>query len=106
MRTYWLSFTDQDRPAGGRFLGVTVIDVTADQAEAIRPELPPQAQPGAEWIAAACRAAWDMGCNPGGTVASYDITGRPEAVRAPHARLLSRAELRTLGLIDGDPQCG
>jgi len=97
MRTFWLSFTDPDRPAGSRFLGVCVIDVTEAEATAAR-AAHPQAAPDAEWIGAAMRHAWAAGCNPGGQVGSIEITDAPEAARAPRDRLLSKSELAALGL--------
>jgi hypothetical protein len=99
-RTYWLSFTDDARPAGSRLLGVCVGDVLTEEAEAQRPRLLPQSQPGAEWLAAAMRKAWDNGCNPGGSVASYNITGHHEADIAPRHVLLSKDDLLALGLVD------
>lgn len=95
-RTYWLSFLDEQRPAGQRFLGVCVVDVDADDAEAVRDELIvkfPNHAEGAEWIAAAIRAAHEMGCNPGGQVASVVV---PASCPAPRNRLLSKADVERL----------
>ncbi len=77
-KTFWLSFCDPDRPAGDRFLGVCVVDVTeadAARSKAIIAARFPNALPGAEWIAAATSVARHAGCNPGGEVAGYDVTG-------------------------------
>jgi hypothetical protein len=93
-KTYWLSFVDEHRPAGERFLGVCIVEVTEADAAAVRPRLPPQAQPGAEWIAAAMRKAWRLGCNPGGTVASYELPGSAPA--SAMNRLLSADEARAI----------
>jgi|SRR5580765_5989839 len=101
MKTFWLSFTDPDRPKGEQFLGVAIIDVTeadAALAAAIVAARHPHAQPSANWIAAAIQRAWDTRCNPGGEIMSIDVTGEHEAEKAPHHCLLSRADLRELGL--------
>lgn len=99
IRTFWLSFCDNHRPPGQRFLGVCVVDVTDEMAaealEKIRREFP-RAQAGAEWIAAATAQAWFMCCNPGGEVASLDITGAPQADAYPRDRLLTQRILDSI----------
>jgi len=105
-RTYWLSFLDETRPPGQRHLGVCIVDVLEGDAEIARGLLSdlrarhdmPDPDNDAEWLLAATRLAHASGCNPGGQVAGYDITGRPEAATAPRDRLLQRAELVALGL--------
>jgi hypothetical protein len=102
-RTFWLSFTDPHRPVGSQFLGVCVVDVsTADAALArqVFAQEKPFAKPGSEWIGAALRRAWQCGANPGGEVATLDISDAPEAATAPRDRLLGRVELVALGLAD------
>jgi hypothetical protein len=101
-KTFWLSFCDD---ATGKFLGVTVVDVTsADVAELLADGFRakfPRAQPGAEWIAAATRVAWAHGVNPGGQVGSSDVTGDPLiTTHAPRFKLMDRVELAARGLID------
>jgi|SRR5580765_458732 len=103
MRRFWLSFVDQDRPEGQRFLGVCIVEVTdedAAEAKAIIDAKFPRHAEGAEWIAAATRKAWLMGCNPGGEIATADITDArpPEGVDLPLHRLLQKPEMERLGL--------
>ena len=101
-RTFWLSFVDPDRPKGQRNLGAAVVDVTEDDAEAEKGELAakcPQHMEGAEWIAAASRKAWQTGCNPGGEMASMDITGIEPPRELPKYQLLSREEWQRRGLM-------
>ncbi len=49
----------------------------------------------------ASRKAWQMGCNPGGEMASADITDAPvpEGLELPLHRLMQKPELQRLGLI-------
>ncbi len=74
-RTYWLSFCDDERPKGQQFLGAVVVDVTSEDARAVV-TLHPHAvrEP---WLAAAIRACWRAGVNPGGNVASQRIDDHP-----------------------------
>lgn len=113
-RTFWLSFCDDDRPQGQQFLGVCVVDVTTTDADEALADIAmrfPQAKDGAEWIAAASKKAWREGCNPGGEMASADIT---EAlayapVPVPRNRLMSFADLEALDLqpaTQSDIECG
>ena len=110
-RTYWLSFCDPDRPTGAQFLGACVVDVTNADRLAVRAEVRaqfPQARPGAEWIAAAGRKAWALGCNPGGEMLCVELTDRWYAPPAgtsrrlaltdlPRHQLLTSAELQIFG---------
>lgn len=103
-QTWWLSFCDGDRPQGEQFLGVAIVDVTQAEADAAKVEIDlrfPQHQPGAEWIAAASRKAWAMGCNPGGQVRSMRIDDAPRFpdmnAACPRNQLLSHADLTALG---------
>jgi hypothetical protein len=100
MKTFWMSFTDPDRPEGQGFLGVVVLDVTAADADAARPFLPPTAHPGSEWLLAAQREAWRLGCNPGGEVKSWELPPDHPSAAAPRQVLLTRDDLVRLGLID------
>jgi len=111
-QTFWLSFFDPDLPKGEQFLGVAIVDVTTDDAEAVRAELgriramnglrPPEAE--AIWIAAAIRKAHAMACNPGGEVAAIRIDDAPQFAdmdaNCPRDRVLSEAQLRTLGHLE------
>jgi len=106
VRTYWLSFTDRDRPRGQQFLGVVVVDVSeADRAEALATWNQTHDQPMGDridgpWIAAAMRACWRAGVNPGGAVASWRLDDHPDfasySARYPRLQLLSRAEIAAL----------
>ena len=100
-KVYWMSFADPGKPPGDRFLGVTIIEVTDDDAAAMKPELDarhPQHLPGAEWLAAASRKAHRLGCNPGGEVASYELPADwPLLAVVPRDRLLTSDELKTYG---------
>ena len=49
MTHYWLSFVDNDRPVGQRFLGATIMEASSGEA--------------------AIEKAWLLGINPGGEVA-------------------------------------
>lgn len=86
-RTYWLSFADHTG-----FLGVCLVDVDEEDAEAerdrLRVQFPHHAE-GAEWIAAAITMAHVMGCNPGGEVQSMQIDS---GVLGPRNRLLTREQ--------------
>jgi hypothetical protein len=104
VRRFWLSFVDGTKPEGQRFLGVCIVEVTdedAADAKAIIDDQFPQHAEGAEWIAAATRKAWLTGCNPGGEIATSDITEAtpPEGVDLPLHRLLQKPELSRLGLV-------
>ncbi len=111
-QTWWLSFCDSDRPQGQQFLGVAVLDVTADEmADAIAEVtylraihgLPPADDPPTHWMAAAVRKAHLLGCNPGGEVAAWRMDDVPacadELARLPRHQLLSKADLDALGVI-------
>jgi len=106
MRRFWLSFADDDRPKGQQFLGVCIVEVTEDEAARIKDELRvrfPRHGEGAEWMAAATRKAWTLGCNPGGEVATADITDMPlpnGATTWPLNRLLQKDELQQLGFLE------
>jgi hypothetical protein len=73
---WWLSFADESRPRGQRFLGVAIVE--------------------AEDELTAVRKTHALGINPGGSVL---INGGPEVAEEvaekgyPRDRLLSRAEL-------------
>lgn len=98
-RTYWLSFTDPDRPRGQQFLGVVIVDVTdtdAADALAVKPDMHDKDE--GPWIGAAIRATWKAGVNPGGQVGSMRIDEGPPAIvsRYPRLTLLSRADVEAL----------
>src|SRR5436190_1288829 len=80
-QTFWLSFADHNRPVGHQFLGAALVEVTeADVALAMpflnqRREafgLPP-ADEEACWLAGAIHKSHQLGCNPGGEVASVRL---------------------------------
>lgn len=100
-RAYWLSFCDGDKPTGQQFLGVCLVDVTDDMAADALLDIAlrfPMAMDGAEWVAAAIKEAHRLGCNPGGEVASNDVTDGPPDILAAHPRgkLMSLAELEAI----------
>jgi hypothetical protein len=100
IRTFYLSFADDERPRGEQFLGACLVDVTDDDARAARTMIAlkfPNARDGAEWIGAASTVAHRHGCNPGGQMLSVDVTDQPEKDRYPRNRLLSRADLEQFG---------
>lgn len=75
-KIFWMSFCDGDRPEGQQFLGACIISVSAAEAEDCMVDMLlrfPFAQPDAEWIAAATKKAWALGCNPGGEIATHEI---------------------------------
>jgi hypothetical protein len=100
-RTIWLSFADADRG----FLGVVVVDVTEAQAAHTIPTLAakfPNAGEGAAWIAAAIQASHRSGANPGGEVATLDVTDvipAEDLAKLPRNALLRRPDLERLQLI-------
>lgn len=101
--TFWLSFCDASRPEGDQFLGAAVVDVTAAEIAAAKVEIDqrfPRHLPDAEGIAAATRKAHQLGCNPGGEVASMRLDDLPGfatiSSRYPRGRLLSRAEVTSI----------
>ena len=99
-KVFWLSFCDSDRPAGQRFLGACLVDVSAEEADeaAVMVTLRfPMAQPDAEWIAAATRKAHQLGCNPGGEVASCEISAdNPNLSRYQRGVLMDRATIERI----------
>jgi hypothetical protein len=101
MKTFWMSFCDEDKPAGEQFLGVCVIDVTQEEADDQFLEVAlrfPQHLDGAEWVAAAARKAYRLNCNPGGQVMNIEIP-EDKARGIPRNKLLSKDQLAGLGLI-------
>jgi hypothetical protein len=64
MTTFWLSFNDQDAPANERFLGVAIFDMDESDGELS--------------IAEIARRAWQLGINPGGSVAIQEVDSIPE----------------------------
>lgn len=102
VRTFWLSFCDGDRPKGDQFLGVCIVDVTGTEANEAQLDVLlrfPNARKGAEWLAAASRKCHRLGINPGGEMASFDITGMtpPEGVTVVKNQLLLKADLQSQG---------
>lgn len=99
-RTYWLSFADDTG-----FLGVSIVDVTdEDAAHAktfIDTEFPMHIE-GAEWPAAAGRKAWQMKCNPGGSVSTIQLNMSNMDKALPRNRLMQRTELIERGFIDAE----
>lgn len=104
-RLFWLSFVDPDRPAGERFLGACIVEVTTAEIEAagaLVRERFPNALPDADGIAAAARKAHAMGCNPGGEVGTLEIpvAAPPALLALERHRLFSRDELIAAGVAE------
>lgn len=76
---FWLSFVDDERPAGQQFLGACLV-------------------PASE-IVEAVKVAHALGCNPGGEVVGHPVPAdRVRFVRATWVgRLLNRAECQEVG---------
>jgi hypothetical protein len=79
MTYYWLSFVDNDRPQGQRFLGGCLVEATSAQDAVLE--------------------AWAQQCNPGGEVAMVEITPEYEANIAKFQlnHLYSKAEIAAMG---------
>ena len=101
-RLFWLSFVDPDTGAslGACVVQVTVADVTRMRpaveafAQEVRPpELPPIDEE-AIWRVTATRVARERGCNPGGEVASWEISLEPPF---PMFTVVPEGRARTLG---------
>ena len=99
-KVFWLSFYDADRPKGEQFLGACVVDVTAEEADAAALEVAlkfPFAQPDSEWIAAATMKAHRLGCNPGGEVATMEVSpDNPNLSRYTFGVLMDRATVERI----------
>src|SRR5262245_45090405 len=101
----WLSFADSERPDGEQFLGAVIVEIEDDEVEEAKADVEARAAqrkvkplPGAEYMAAACRKAWLMGCNPGGECAGKLLPPLSAAQREmlPLYRLLSKADIAAL----------
>lgn len=99
IRTFWLSFVDENKPPGERWLGACVVDVRASQAEFAKLFLLPQSLPGSEWIKAAVMRAWAVNANPGGSVASQELPPGISQSELPRDRLLQYDEWKALGVV-------
>lgn len=94
---WWLSFVDAD----GRFLGVAIVDVgpsDLDEALVSLIERGMNTDDVAQAIGAAAARAWQLGCNPGGQVAAFQL---PSGVSIPgqyRRRLLNKAEAEAAGV--------
>lgn len=104
-QTWWLSFSDPDRPPRERFLGVVIVDVTEAEAGDIAASVTarraqhglPLQEPSVDYMAAAIRKAHRVRANPGGEVAAWRIDDQPNFAaldpKMPRDRLLSKADL-------------
>lgn len=99
-KVFWLSFCDTHKPEGSQFLGACVVDVTAEEAQDVAFDVMlrfPFAQPGSEWLAAASRKAHQLGCNPGGEMASCEIPAdHPQLARYTFGVLMDRATIEQI----------
>lgn len=92
MTYYWLSFVDDARPKGQRFLGGCLVEATSGSK--------------------AVMEAWKQKCNPGGEVAIVKITSKANVAKFQLNHLYSRAEMVASGeyrslddaIKDGDVQ--
>jgi hypothetical protein len=92
MTYYWLSFVDDARPEGDRFLGGCLVEASSSEEAVVE--------------------AWQQQCNPGGEVAMVEITPPYEANVAKFqlnhlyskAEIVAMNEYRTLdqAVEDGD----
>jgi hypothetical protein len=90
---FWLSFCDNTRPRGRRFLGVAIVEVFPPFEPKRRP-----LEPVNNAMACAIERAWQLGINPGGEVGSMAIPPEHEERLRPYLdRLLSRDELDATG---------
>lgn len=85
MTLFWLSFVDPDRPKGTQFLGACIVRGVCTGIATIDMDV-------------AIRAAWTLGCNPGGAVQATPIPEAAEEHIDPKwiGRLLSREECEAL----------
>jgi hypothetical protein len=98
MKTYWLSFADED---SGRNLGVCVVEVSVEQAAeaiSIAASANPDGFPeGHEWIVAAIGQSVLMECNPGGDVQAIEVDPSQLPADLPRNRVIQEAELKRRG---------
>jgi hypothetical protein len=95
-KRFWLSFCDANKPKGRQFLGACIVEVTDADAADAKADIDvrfPQHMEGAEWLAAASRKAWLLGCNPGGEVLSADVTDTVMPEGTPIGVLMDKAAL-------------
>jgi hypothetical protein len=76
---WWLSFVDEDMPAGQRFVGVAIVQ--------------------GHGVASAASRAHELGVNPGGAVKALELSGADIPAPALRNRLLSMDELKEAGLV-------
>lgn len=100
MKVFWMSFCDAERPKGSQFLGACVIAVTQEEADDALIEVAlkfPNAQDGAEWIAAATKKAWACGCNPGGQVLTMELPpDHPTLLKYQFGVLMDKATIERI----------
>lgn len=76
---WWLSFADAEKLAGEQFLGVAIVEAV---------DLP-----------SAIKAAWALGCNPGGSVKGFKIDATQHtrlSLKLPVGKLLGPDAARDL----------
>ncbi len=83
MNTWMLYFSDRNRPAGKRCLGVAIFDLESES------------------VSDAVRRAWDLDINPGGEVFAdwWEPGSLPPIPPALRDRLISATEAEEAGLI-------
>ena len=105
IKTFWMSFADGDKPKGQQNLGICIIDVTEAEAAEERAWLESSAfkhtynKELGPWIGAAARKAHRLGCNPGGEVASFDLSDHEDqdwVQSLPRNQLFTGAEAEAL----------
>lgn len=94
MKTFWLSFVGDSGS-----LGCAIVDVSADEAALAKLDIDvrfPDHMEDAEWLAAALAKAHRLGVNPGGQVASWDVTGSLHLALYEREKLYSRQEIEAI----------
>lgn len=96
MKTYWLSFADEET---GCNLGICVVEVTAEQAEEAAAILraPVELADGRDWVGGAIGQSLLMECNPGGAVQALEADPASLPPDLPRNRLIQEAELKRRG---------
>ena len=100
--TFWLSFVDEHRRPGERFLGVAIVEVCDDEYQLSKVEGQLRGWPNdpySVWTRAAVDKAWQLGCNPGGQVGSVMIEAEALPSDTPRGKLMQKDELARRNLL-------
>jgi hypothetical protein len=93
--TWWLSFVDEAKPEGERFLGVVLVDAWTFR-EAIDLSHQHKVNPGGQV------AGWSVEVREGELDPVEYVSATSALAAAPRLTLLSKSELARLDLIDAD----